>query len=90
MMDEPDTCPSLTLGLLLTLDADAAVQQSLLRELSTRLDVSLAPVCGHRLPIALQTRAGEDRAALQSLQAMPGVLFCDVVYAHFDDCEDDR
>lgn len=78
----------LTLGLLLTLDVDPTARTSLLRELAARADISVAPICGHCLPVALQTRPGEDRAALEALQAMPGVVFCDVVYAHFDDCED--
>lgn len=89
-MDTPADSDSreLTLGVVLTLDADASLRPALLEALSMRPDVTFESTCGQRLPIALQTRSGEDRAALDSLQDLPGVLFCDVVYAHFHDSED--
>lgn len=79
---------SLTLGLVLTLQEDPARRSQLLSTLAGRDDVLLAAIEGHRLPIALETCPGQDREAVAALEALPGVVFCDVVYAHFDHREE--
>ena len=78
----------LTLGLVLTLRDDSEARRQLLHQLEQRDDVLVAPAQGHRLPLALETRVGRDQAALRALEDLPGVVLCDVVYAHFDACED--
>jgi len=77
-----------TLGLVLTLRDDTEARRQLLHLLEQRDDVLLAPPQGHRLPLALETWVGRDQAALRALEDLPGVVLCDVVYAHFDACED--
>jgi hypothetical protein len=78
----------LTLGLVLTLSEDPALREALLCALHGRADVALGALAGRRLPLSLETRVGCDQAALDTLNALPGVSFCDVVFAHFDDNED--
>jgi hypothetical protein len=77
--------PPLTLGLLLTLDDDEAARRALLEALDRRDDVTRGEPDGARLPLALETAVSRDREALAELGALPGVVFCDVVYAHFED-----
>jgi hypothetical protein len=77
----------LTLGLVLTLAENQATRRALLEALDRRDDVTRAEPNGPRLPLALHTQVGRDEQALAELCAHPGVVFCDVVYAHFEDSE---
>ena len=78
----------LTLGLVLTLDPAEGTRDALAAALLGRSDVTCGELNGQRLPLALQTQVGCDREAIAALQALPGVVFCDVVYVHLQDCED--
>lgn len=76
----------ITSGLVLTLNADAALAQQAVASLRTRPEFTAGERNGRWLPVALEV-ADDDasRAAHDWLNSLPGVEFVDVVSVDFSD-----
>lgn len=82
----------ITSGLVLTLNADAALAEQAVASLRTRPEFTPGERSARWLPVALEA-ADDDasRVAHDWLNALSGVDFVDVVYVNFEDAElDDR
>ncbi len=75
-------------GLVLTLDPDPALRESILAALTADPRLTLGQPLGVRLPMVAETLTLDDGDALvRELSAAPGVLFVDVVSVDFSDRE---
>ncbi|MCA9192261.1 MAG: hypothetical protein KDB03_10875 [Planctomycetales bacterium] len=73
-------------GLVLTLCDDSQLRAETIAELGRWPQISLGEEEFNRLPLVLDTPSrNEDRALLNRLEAMPGVLMVEVAFVGFDE-----
>lgn len=77
-------------GLAILLEADPESQRTALAALASRPDLVIGPQVGPRVAVTLETPdLDSDRAAVDALRAVPGVLHLDVICVFFPDDPDE-
>jgi hypothetical protein len=73
-------------GWVVTLSLDPGLAQAAIDALRRHQAIEMGEVAGHRAPVVVETDDRDETSAVwEWLHSLPGVLFVDVAFLHFDE-----